>query len=80
MKPMSDGKFTKIYKSRILKEEEENPVSPFWQKVRAAATGPKGEKPTPPASTEPKEQTPEQRQRVAGTMISRKTAKRIKNK
>ena len=74
---MSEGKFTKIYKSRILKEED-NPVSPFWQKVRASATGPKGEKPTPPPPTKPKEQTPEERKRAAGTMVSRETAKRVK--
>jgi len=59
---------------------EENKVSPFWEKVRKAAMGPEGKGPKTPPSTKPKEQTPEQRQRVAGTMISRETARRIRNK
>lgn len=80
MNQMSDGKFTRIYKSMVLREQEENPVSPFWQKVRAAAKGPEGKGPTPPPPTKPKEKSPEERKRVAGTMISRETAKRVKNK
>jgi hypothetical protein len=59
---------------------EEDKVSPFWEKVRQAAKGPKGKGPETPPPTKPKEQTPEERQRAAGTMISRETARRIRNK